>query len=77
VKRRLLRDELLAVLERVREDRSLGDELLTIMEKIKKQEHLKTEEFLKVHEILWREGSKTGYKKPKNWVDFEPRTDFD
>jgi hypothetical protein len=77
VKHRSLRDELLALLERVREDRKLGEELLTIIEKIKNQERLNTEEFLKVHEILWNEGPKTSYKNLENWGNLRPRNRFD
>ena len=77
MKRRLMRDELLAVLERVQEDQKLGEELITIMQKIKNGEQLMTEEFLRVHDILWKQAPKAGFRNPENWVDMETRSNFD
>ena len=31
-----------------------------------------SEEFLKTHESLWREGPKVKYSNPDAWVNYEP-----
>ena len=68
MKGRILRKELLALLKQARQDKKLGNELLTVMEKIKKEEQLESNEFLKVYEILWKEGPKVKYSAPENWA---------
>ncbi len=37
------------------------------MTKIQKQKRLSSEEFLKVHETLWKEGPKVKYQNPDTW----------
>jgi hypothetical protein len=63
----LLREELLQVLKESQKARNLGEELLKIMEKIRREKRLKSSEFLKIQEILWREGPKMKYQCPDEW----------
>jgi hypothetical protein len=71
MKRRILREELLEVLKQARKDKSLGEELLTVMDKIRKQEKLKSHEFLRIYELLYKEGPKVQYRNPSKWGNFD------
>lgn len=53
-------DELLAVLKQARKDKKLGKELVGVMDKIRNEERLESHEFLKIYEILWKEGPSVG-----------------
>jgi hypothetical protein len=67
MKRKILTEELATVLKRARKDQKLGKELLTAMNKIRKEEHLESNDFMKIYEILWKEGPKVQYKNPDRW----------
>jgi hypothetical protein len=71
MKRRILREELFEVLKQARKDKSLGEELLTVMDKIRKQEKLKSHEFLRIYELLYKEGPKVQYRNPDQWGNLE------
>ena len=70
MKRKNITEELSAVLKRAQKDQKLGKELLTVMDKIHKEEHLKSDDFIKLYEILWQEGPKVQYKNPDNWSSY-------
>jgi hypothetical protein len=63
----ILREELLRVLKESQKARKLGEELLKIMEKIRREKRLKSAEFLKIQEIIWKEGPKIKYQCPDEW----------
>jgi hypothetical protein len=40
-----------------------------VVAKKRKQKRLTSEEFLRIYEILWKEGPKVKYMNPENWVE--------
>lgn len=63
----VLQEELLRVLKEAQRSRRLGEELLDAMKKIRQEKRLKSSEFLKIQEILWKEGPKVKYQCPDEW----------
>ena len=57
MKQKVFRDEVLEILEMAKKDRILGEELIVIMKKIKRGQHLNSDEFVKVHDLIWKDGA--------------------